>query len=198
MKKKKIVLLVFLGCLLIGIIFLQSSLAKYKKTVEVNTNLTLASWNIKVNNESILNKSQLTAEIVPVFESNTFVKEGVIAPGTSGYYDIMIDGTYADVSFKYKIEPTVDINANVVDIITTGYEINPGATSNIIAYDETVGIEGQIEHNTSGDIIRIYIKWNDDEITQNMTNDDDTKAASKTDAKTTVSPIITFTQLKDK
>lgn len=195
--KKKVIVLSVLFFLLVGVVFLQDTLAKYKKKVDVNTNLTLASWNIKVNNESILNKKELTAEIEPVFESNEYVKEGVIAPGSKGYFDIKIDATLADVSFKYTIVPTVDKDASVTDIITTGYEVNPGDTSNIIAYDENTGIEGEIVHNTSGDTIRIYIEWNDNEETQSMTNEDDTKAASQEDAKTTVNPIITFTQVKE-
>lgn len=195
MKRKKIITLISLIVLLIIIIILQSTLGKYKKKVSTDTNLTIASWNIKINDESILNKSELTAEITPVFEDNEYVKEGVIAPGSKGYYDINIDGSLTDVSFKYKIM-TEENTTDVTDIITTGYIINPEINDEIINYDTNTGIEGIINHNTKGDTIRIYIIWNDDEETQNMTNESDTLIASQKNAKATIKSSVTFEQIK--
>ena len=66
----------------------QSTYAKYKKQVNSNVNSTIASWNIKINNETINNKKTLTNSITPTFYENEYVKENTLAPGIKGYFDI--------------------------------------------------------------------------------------------------------------
>ena len=110
--KKKI--LVFLLLFLICLFLFQEAYAKYRKFATVNVNNTVANWNIKINNEDIRNKTTLTNNITPTINSNANVNDNVLAPGSSGYFDVTIDATNADVSFTYEI--TIDsLNASTIE-----------------------------------------------------------------------------------
>ena len=64
----------------------QSSYAKYRRQITGSVSSDIASWNIKVNGEDIANKKTLTTTIEPTFLETENTKEGVIAPGVTGYY----------------------------------------------------------------------------------------------------------------
>ncbi len=192
---KKIALLLSCVVLLVGCYFIQDTLAKYRKKIDANTNLTLASWNIKVNDESILNKTELTQEITPTFPSNEYVKENVLAPGSKGYFDIVIDPTETDVSFQYVISTMISEDSAIKDLIIDSYIINPSEENNeVIEYNPDTGITGEILHNSESTTIRIFIEWNDDE-SNIMDNEQDTLVASNYD-QILFQVRIHFSQLK--
>ena len=173
--------------LLFGSYLFQTTYSKFRKNLNSDTNISIASWNIKVNEESILGKSTLTSNIIPVFPGNEYVKENVIAPNATGYYDIVIDASSVDVSFNYIITPTVSPNSDITDLIVTSYSIDNG---DIIDY--TDNISGSINYGNN-QIIRIYIKW-DDSINNNMDNKDDTDIAINSNSKAIISNSIVFSQ----
>ena len=98
-------IIVFIAILVFsGIYLFQSSLAKYRRQITSTLTATVASWNIKVNNEMIVNKTELDTDITPVINTSTYVKAGTIAPGTTGYFDLVINAEDVDVDFSYEIE----------------------------------------------------------------------------------------------
>ena len=106
MENKKDLRFIIIFIVIVGISLLylaQASYAKYRRQIDGNVEATVAQWNIKVNNELINNKSVLTNDIIPYLESNPYIKENVIAPGGTGYFDLSIDGTEVDVDFTYQI-----------------------------------------------------------------------------------------------
>ena len=128
--------------------------------------------------------------ITPIFTGNKNIEDNVIAPGAEGYFDLIIDGSNADVSFKYNINTTVNKDSSVKDLIITGYSINGG---DIIETNETLltdTIPLSSENKTIN--IRVFIKWEDGE-NSTMSNEDDTLATITNDAKLDVS--LTFTQV---
>ena len=87
MEDKKDIRFILVFIIIVSISFtylFQTAYAKYKKQIEGNTESTIAGWNIKVNNETINNKSVLTNYIIPVYDSNQYVKADVLAPGSKG------------------------------------------------------------------------------------------------------------------
>ena len=91
-KNDKIFIIVFIGIVSFALMYLfQASYAKYRRLATSQIDARIASWNILVNNESIANKTELTNSITPVIDANQYVKSGVIAPGTTGHFDIVID-----------------------------------------------------------------------------------------------------------
>lgn len=93
--------------------------AKYLTSAEGNTNLTIARWNILVNNQSIKDNSDISNSIVPVFPGNDNIAEGIIAPTSEGYFDLYFDFSAADVSFKYEINTSVTEESSVKDLVAT-------------------------------------------------------------------------------
>ncbi|MDD3453835.1 MAG: hypothetical protein PHN42_06155 [Bacilli bacterium] len=167
--------------------------SKYKDQVNGTTNIKIASWNIIVNSESIAGKNSLASDIEPVFTGNEYVSEGVLAPGVSGYYDITIDATNVDVSFSYSITCSNSVESTIDDLIITDYIVNPDVNSTTTSY--TGPITGTASYN---DIIkiRVYIKWNDDELAS-MNNLADTDAILDANAKALITNVITFNQIKN-
>ena len=161
MKNKRILIVITVLLLLSGSYFLyQGAYAKYRKKVVQTVNISLAKWDIKINSESIAGKQSISSTVIPIFEANDYIAEGVIAPGASGYFDIEIDATDVDVSFGFELDVVVADQEKFPDIIAYGYIVNPGEDSEILEFSEE-GITGEIAHNTPITKLRIYIKWDD-------------------------------------
>ena len=188
--KKK--LLVFLLLFLICLFLFQEAYAKYRKFATVNVNNTVANWNIKINNEDIRNKTTLTNNITPTINSNANVNANVLAPGSSGYFDVTIDATNADVSFTYEI--TIDsLNASTIeDLDINSYAVND--FTNIQTISNGV-VSGTITHNTPSTVVRVFFSWIDDG-TDTMTNQDDTAAATSGTANADILVSFHLTQVR--
>ena len=190
-KNDKIFLIAFVGIVAFSLLYLfQASYAKYRRQVTGSLEARIASWNIKVNNESINNKTELTSNIVPVIDTNQYVKTGVIAPGTGGYFDITIDASLVDVDFTFTIDSEVSDDTPLEDLVFTKYTLN-GVEHNYTTPGEIVG---DITKNTANTALRIYFKWNDD-ATNTMDNAEDTSyATDDTHENTLITVNIHFAQ----
>lgn len=190
-KNDKIFIIIFIGIVSFSLLYLfQASYAKYRRQVNANVQARIASWNIKVNTESIINKTELSSNIVPVIDTNQYVKANVIAPGTGGYFDITLDATNVDVDFTFEIESVVSDETPLTDLIFTKYVLN----GNQYNYTTPGVITGNIAKNTANTSIRVYFKWNDD-ATNTMDNADDTAyATDATHENTEITVTIHFTQ----
>lgn len=190
MKKRRILTICLVLLLAISSIYLlQSTYAKYRKKVEQGVELSLARWNIKLNNQSIAGKTAVSSDVTPYFETNENIAENVLAPGVTGYFDIEIDASDVDVSFNYLLN--IVQNEQYPDIIAYGYSLDP--TSNIILDIPEDGITGDIVHNTPLTKLRIYIKW-DDSSNNVMDNAADTALAINNSTFTLTASFI-FTQI---
>ena len=194
MKKKKDIrfILIFIIVVAISLTYLfRSAYAKYKRQIEGNTNSTIASWNIKVNNESINNKTVLTNYITPTYDANQYIKNNVLAPGSTGYFEIVINAQEVDVDFNYEISGEVNEDTPLDDLKITQYEQN-NVTSN---YNSTDKITGTIQKNTGNTTIKVYFEWDDNDQTETMNNRDDTDYATNPDnQQTKIKVTIKFTQ----
>lgn len=196
MKKRRLKIII---CTFIIIFFsgflLYTAFAKYRKSVNQNIGINLATWNIKLNNESIAGKESISTVITPIFEKNEYIAENVLAPGVTGYFDIEIDASEVDVSFSYAFTTKVKDYELYPDIIAYGYIIDPDNQTEIIEYDENTGITGTIIHNTETTKVRMFIKWDDDEENQ-MDNTADTALAINNSTLTMIA-TFKFEQLKN-
>lgn len=194
MKNKKDIrfIIIFIIIVTVSLMYLfQASYAKYKREILGNTNSTIASWNIKVNNESINNKTVLTNYITPTYDTNQYVKSGVLAPGSTGYFELVINALEVDVDFNYEISGEVNQDTPLNDLIITRYE-QGGVVSN---YNSTDKITGEIQKNSNNTTIKVYFKWNDDVATETMNNKQDTDYAIDPDnQQTKIKVTIKFTQ----
>lgn len=192
MKKKYIIILLFIS-LCLCLFFIQDSFAKYLTSASETANMNIARWKIIVNNKDIRDNSSSSAIISPVFLGNDNVASDIIAPGSEGYFDLIIDANAADVSFKYKIDITTDENSAVKDIIAVKYKINNGEEILFTGGNQT--IEKSVLHSDNTDVIniRVYIKWNDGDGSE-MDNSADT-AATQNKVGAILKVNMNFTQL---
>jgi len=190
MKKKRILVIVFILLISISSFYLlQSTYAKYRKKVEQGVQLSLARWNIVLNNQSIAGQTSISSDVTPYFETNEHIAENVLAPGVTGYFDIEIDASDVDVSFNYLLN--IIQNEEYPDIVAYGYSLDP--TSNQILDIPEDGITGNVIHNTPLTSLRIYIKW-DDSSTNLMDNATDTALAINNSTFTLTASFV-FTQI---
>ena len=88
--KKFILFLIGLCVGILFIIFVQIY-AKYLTSADGNTSLTIARWNIMVNDLSIKNNTDISNKITPVFPGNDNIASNIIAPTAEGYFDLNFD-----------------------------------------------------------------------------------------------------------
>lgn len=174
---------------------IQQTYAKYVDTKEGDTNFTVAKWKILVNNQDITEAATMSSLINPVYVQNDNVAEGVIAPGSEGYFDLVIDASKTEVSFQYNISVTTSENSSVKDLIITGYTLNDGT---LIPVDsELNNISNTVYYYSENKVnsLRVYFKWLDGD-GESMDNSADTEASlSNNSAKLKVN--LSFIQTKD-
>ena len=189
--KKNICFLLLGACLVILALEVKSTYAKYLTTAEGKGNIAIARWKILVNNEDIRDNKNIENEITPVFPGTEHINENVIAPTSIGYFDLVIDATEADVSFKYKIDISPNEESSVKDLKIIKYVIDDIETE---ITNESFSIENTVLHKDNNKIInlRVYIHWDDSE-NATMNNTEDTNATLTNNAKLNVK--LHFTQL---
>lgn len=197
MKNRKKFMLLVIGIFILLLLFSVVQIyAKYLTSSTGKTNLKIAKWNIIVNTKSIKNNSDISSAIVPVFEGNENISDGIIAPTATGYFDLDFDFSDADVTFKYEINVSADENSSVTDLVSTGYSIDDGEIINFDNFNQTISDTILLNSNVKKRKIRVYILWNDDDTTATMTNEDDTKSAVE-DTPALLDVNISFTQVAE-
>ena len=192
---KKIIVPLAILCLLLCIFLIQDTYAKYITTTNESANMTIARWRILVNNKDIRENSTTMATITPVFEGNDNISSGIIAPTSEGYFDLIIDATEADVSFKYKIEISSSSSSPVKDLVATKYKIDDNEEVTLTKDNQV--IENTVLHkdNTKPINIRVYIIWDDSE-NSTMDNYADTEATKKEDRLAKMDVKLSFLKAK--
>lgn len=190
---KKINIILACFALLLSLLIIQDTYAKYLTEAEGTTDISIARWKILVNNQDIRNNSDISQVITPKFIENEHIANNIIAPLQEGYFDIIIDHSAADVSFEYEITTEPSQTSSVKDIITTGYQVNGGEITNIT--DKNYIIKNTVPLSSTQKTIntRIYIKWDDSE-SATMNNEADTNA-TKSDEPAKLDVKLSFKQV---
>ena len=181
--------------LLFVVLVVSDTYSKYLTEASGTTDIAIARWRILVNGQDIRNNADVSQVITPVLYHDNNIADNILAPRSTGYFDILIDCRDADVSFEYEIDISPNEDSSVTDLVATGYSINGGTTTSL-ARGDTITNQVLLSSNTQTISIRVYIEW--DDISQNATmdNDDDTQATkSGDDAKLDVN--LSFTQLNE-
>ena len=188
--KRKVIFFVALLSLFYCVTFMQDTYAKYVSSATANAGLTIARWSILVNTQDVVEESDFSETISPVFAGTSNIKSDVIAPTASGYFDIIINGENSDVSFTYTI--SIDTSDCVIeDLVITNYSI--GNTNYTYNGND---ITGNILLNDASrtKTVRFYVEWNDNASTQTMDNAADTAATAEETAAFDIN--VNFIQLQ--
>lgn len=89
--------------LLLLVIGFSVTYALFESRKKFDTNVDIAKWQVKVNNDQIdgYNSSFIVDKVN--WSTSPNVKEGLAAPGLTGYFDIVIDPNMNDTSIRYDI-----------------------------------------------------------------------------------------------
>ena len=148
-KKKKIILAVtILSCIAISFIGGQSY-SKYVSEVRGDGMAEVATWSFKVNGQK---EEVQTIQLVSTCNNETLINNK-IAPGTSGSFNIIVDGTGSDVGINYNIKFTNEsTKPNNLKFTYDGQEFNSIA-------DLESDLSGVINANDENKQKTITIHW---------------------------------------
>ena len=193
MTKNKLKFIIAIIALIICIGQIKQTYAKYTESKTGDAESEVACWPILLNNSDITEGSTMSSLINPVYENNTNVASGVIAPGSEGYFLIDINATNTEVSFSYNISITPAISTDVEDLTISAYQIDNGAMNYV--QSGINNLTGNISHNAQNKTIslKIYFEWFEGQGEQ-MNNAADT-AASVGGGTGKINISATFTQI---
>ena len=177
--------------------FIGDTYAKYRDQINGQTNANMARWNIKVNTEEIKGKTSLTAPITAYFPATTYTAAGVVAPGSRGYFDIIIDSSEVDVAFNYTITCTVSSESVIEDMQIIGYKLSPQGVNDMSDIQSISGgaITGIVPVGIINTTIRVYVEWYDGN-GENMDNADDTDVVLNNTSSVIMDTTLGFSQYR--
>ncbi|MDD4035904.1 MAG: hypothetical protein PHS45_01080 [Bacilli bacterium] len=186
---------------------MSSTYSRYVADTTGNIEVLFAKWQILVSNTDITNNSNPTITFAPIIEENQHVASNVVAPSSKGYFDIDIDPTNVDVSFKYTISLGIE-NENIPDLVITKYSLIPndyieGDPLEIINLDSNIITDNlMIDKNNEAFrfepfTIRVYFEWYEgiDELMDNQSDTEVGQLAATENTTFTMSANILFEQI---
>ena len=149
---------------LIVLIF-SATFSKYLSSSNGTFGLELANWCIKVNDVAITSETTTIRNEIDLIATEGASNDGKIKPGQKGYFDILIDPEYTEVSLQYKI--VLDTSKLPSQIILTGYSINNSNQKINLSNNKTIEVEIYLDGKDSLNSLdkrkyRIYWEWPQD------------------------------------
>jgi len=154
--------ILFVILLAITLYELSSSFALFESDTELIVNSDIGKWEITVNDSLINESSTFTISSVHV-SSDSNVREDLFAPGTNGYFEVIIDPNDTDVSIYYEIVCRTDYITNS-QIALTRIE-NVGKTDLLNIADYTYAGVIPLSDIKNGDVttLRFHVTWTNNE-----------------------------------
>ena len=190
-KSKKFKLLLAMISLLVLVNTIQESYAKYISSASANSNFSIAQWTFKVNDQDVLSNNEFSSTIVPVINENDNIREGYIAPTSTGYFDIIIDYSNVGVAFNEVLTLAPGTNS-VADLKITGYSVNDGSMIPFANDNYNINVNHYLNDGTYRDVYRFYVEWIDGD-GESMDNAADTEASQTRSASIAIN--LKFIQL---
>ena len=163
MMNKKILYFICGLCLSMTIFMGIDSYGLFESKNVLNVDSNIAKWNVFINGTDIKKNETFVVDKINLI-NNDNVLEGKMAPGSKGYFDIVIDPTDTDTSIRYDISfDFSSLNDKIVvsgiEEITSGNLVRTGKNT----YSKVITLN-EIKNGITN-TIRVYIKWDnsDDE-----------------------------------
>lgn len=155
---RKWLIILFVVLLSITAYELSVSFALFESEKDFVVNSDIGKWEISVNDSMINETNTFSISNVKV-NSDSNVREDHFAPGTSGYFDIVIDPNDTDVSIYFEIVCRTDYITNGQISLTRIQNVGKADLINIADYTYAGVIP--LADIKNGDIttIRFYITW---------------------------------------
>lgn len=130
--KIKILKILFVISLIISLLLIYDTYAKYQEQVYTNHGSTIKKWKMIVNDKIIREQESLNQVVLPTLEKNTFIGDNLIVPGREGYFDMEIDFSQVEVPFSVEFfleqNETSSTYNKLVDFEFYGYYVEENDT----------------------------------------------------------------------
>ncbi len=143
--------------LLVTTLVVIDTYALFETDGEADSEFTIGAWTILVNNVNISTSETITLNDF-IYTNGVHTQSDRFAPGSSGYFDLIIDASGCDVSVEYEL--VIDDSA-IEDYPNIGFSITDLSTNEVInsdSYDGTLLLGAASRTKT----IRFILTWTDD------------------------------------
>ena len=166
---KKIKIILILLTLSVTLSFMSDTYSRYIVDTTSNIEISFAKWQILVNEQDITDGTASSLNITPVIEESSNIKANTIAPSSKGYFDIFINPSNVELSFKYTVEIKL-LNENMPDILISKYSIIEEGHSEETPLEKLDIVDNKITGTLTYDnetenfvfkpfTIRVYFEW---------------------------------------
>lgn len=104
MKKNSFKIILLILVLIFFFLVIRSTYSKYLTQTDDNASLHIANWNIKLNDKDISESKNFTSNVPIVLDENDYVEKGLIAPTSSGSFNLKLESTGTELPFKYSLD----------------------------------------------------------------------------------------------
>ena len=191
---KKRVFLIF-ACLwiIISLLIIRSTYAKYLTSINGDTNVNIAQWNLILNEQDIIKNSDFSSTLSLEVPKTDYHIADYMVPGATGYYDLIIDSSNVSLPFRFHITCSVDENSDIKDAKIIGYSRNGNSQITYLDDSETE-ITDSVADTVDTCSVRVYVKWIDEDSSETMNDTDDTSVAINS-GKAIITTKISFEQI---
>ena len=191
---KKRVFLIF-ACLwiIISLLIIRSTYAKYLTSIDGGTNVNIAQWNLILNKQDILQNSDFSSTLSLKVPKSDYYIEDYMVPGATGYYDLIIDSSNVSLPFRFHITCSVAENSDIKDAKIIGYSRN-GNSQITYLDDSKKEITDSVSETVDTCSVRVYVKWIDNDSSETMNDTNDTSVAIN-NGNAIITTNISFEQL---
>lgn len=184
-------------------IIIRTTYSKYVSSQDNSAKFNISKWHILVNDQNIIDNSDFTETLEVEIDSNENIAQNVIAPTSTGHFDISLESTGTEKEFEYTIK-FVDEDSELPDFKISSYTLNNGTPIDIET-DQTE-ITGTVEpaidgsgNFTGAEVINNFhfnIIWYD-ENDNIFDNYEDVAVSKKENFKATIPIELKITQVDD-
>lgn len=149
--KLKILRILFVISLIITILFISNTYAKYQENIATTYNIGIKKWNIKLEeqhfdsargnnktgnyigiNDALKASKTLSQIIEPTLIDSEYVSDNTIAPGREGYLEFDVDYSQVDVPFTFDF--SLNQTSSILDFEQYAFVVNDGVTYNDVTF----------------------------------------------------------------
>lgn len=157
-KTKIILYIIFVVSAFFLISVVSETFAVFETAANATANLSLGNWVIRLNSIDISSGQTISFSINSfTYSDSSHIANGFIAPGRTGYFDIIIDPTGTDVAVRYDI--TLDLQGNYGNNITYSVLNNSGSMIQTAANTYSGIIDLEDVENGDTATLRIVVGW---------------------------------------
>lgn len=144
------------------------TLARYVTEVDGSAKAVVAKWKFDAkNSDKSISTENFVIDLGDTTNRTTYpttdVKEGVIAPGTTGKFDVVLDGTGSEVGIDYTVKLAAKAGSDALpdDMVFSFAPITPENAGKKLAElaDETGTIDYTATQNGMVKTITVYWSW---------------------------------------